>query len=88
MTELEQYRTEIDKINNELTKLFVERMSLSGKISEYKKKNSLPVLDEKRESEIIKAQLENVPDNLKEYAEKFYRNLFLLSREYQEVNNG
>lgn len=88
MTELEKYRSQIDEINNSLTTLFVKRMAISAEIADFKKANGLPISDKNRENEIIKAQLKTVPDDLKDYAERFYRNLFLLSREYQEVKNG
>ncbi len=32
MTELEQYRQEIDRIDGELVQLFLERMAVTGKV--------------------------------------------------------
>ena len=40
MTELEQYRQEIDRIDGELVQLFLERMAVTGKVGEYKQRVS------------------------------------------------
>ena len=50
---LSELRKEIDKIDSEIIELLHERLSISVQIAEYKSKNNLPVLDKKREDEII-----------------------------------
>lgn len=47
MSELDNLRIKIDEIDKELTKLFEERMNIVLKVSEYKKKNAVPVTDSK-----------------------------------------
>lgn len=56
MTELEQYRQEIDRIDGELVKLFLERMAVTGKVGEYKQRAGIPVLDAGREKQVIAAK--------------------------------
>lgn len=56
MTELEQYRQEIDRIDGELVKLFLERMAVTGKVGEYKQRAGIPVLDAGREQQVIAAK--------------------------------
>ena len=56
MTELEQYRQEIDRIDGELVKLFLERMAVTGKVGEYKQREGIPVLDANREKQVIAAK--------------------------------
>ena len=46
---LDELRKEIDKIDNEMIKLFEKRMDVAVKIAEYKKKNGLKVLDSARQ---------------------------------------
>ncbi len=46
-------RKQIDEIDSELIPLLLKRMSISEKVAEYKVKNGLPVLNEKREQEIL-----------------------------------
>ena len=40
---LEELRLEIDKIDDQLIKLFEQRMDIAAKIGAYKKENGLPV---------------------------------------------
>lgn len=49
--ELSEYRKELDIIDEEILTLFTKRMKLSSEIAEYKRENSLPVLDLRREKE-------------------------------------
>ena len=62
--DINELRKEIDKTNSDMLNLFIKRMELSQKIAEYKRENSLPVTDKKREREI----LSNVTENAGEYA--------------------
>ena len=56
MTELEQYRQEIDRIDGELVQLFLERLAVTGKVGEYKQRAGIPVLDAGREKQVIAAK--------------------------------
>lgn len=51
--DLNHLRDEIDKIDKQLIPLLMQRMEISGKVAEYKVKNNIPVLNEKREQEIL-----------------------------------
>lgn len=46
-------RKRIDEIDNKITPLLIERMGISKEVAEYKVKNGMPVLNEKREKEIL-----------------------------------
>ena len=52
--ELSEIRKDIDAIDEELVKLFCQRMALSAKVADYKKANNLPILVPAREREILK----------------------------------
>lgn len=86
--DINELRKEIDKTNSDMLNLFIKRMELSQKIAEYKRENSLPVTDKKREREI----LSNVTENAGEYANyvhRFFSTLFELSKARQnELNQG
>ena len=60
MSELDDYRIKINKIDDEMSKLFVERMEVSKDIADYKLKHALPVYDENREKEVIEKNLATV----------------------------
>ena len=49
--DLNQLRLEIDKIDDELVRLFVQRMDVSARIGDYKKAHDLPILVPAREAE-------------------------------------
>ena len=49
--DLSQLRSEIDNIDDELVKLFGQRMDIAAKIADYKKENKLPILVPARERE-------------------------------------
>jgi monofunctional chorismate mutase len=50
---MEEYRKEINSIDEELVKLLERRFNVVLKIGEYKKENNLPIYDEKREKMVI-----------------------------------
>ena len=49
--DLKDYRQQIDKIDDELVKLFCARMDVAAQIADYKKENGLPILVPARERE-------------------------------------
>ena len=53
MTDLQQCRQEIDKIDNEILRLFEERMKVCADVAEYKIRTGKQVLDPAREHEKI-----------------------------------
>ena len=50
---LQEYRAQIDAIDDQITDLLKRRFALSQKIGEYKKQNGIPVCDKTREEEIL-----------------------------------
>ena len=82
---LGDYRTEIDKIDKEMTKLLEKRMNISKSISKYKMEHDMQLFHPEREKIVIeknKGYLEN-----KEYGdlvESYYDNLMYLSRLVQQ----
>lgn len=79
----DDYRKMIDEIDDRFVGLFAERMEVAAKIAEFKKDNSLPVMDLKREREKLKAVVSASPNDIKEYASLLYSLMFELSRSYQ-----
>ena len=51
--EIESKRKEIDKITEKIIKLIAERRNIVLEIGRIKKKKGLPILDEKREKQLI-----------------------------------
>lgn len=89
MSELDNIRDEIDEVDKELTELFEKRMGLVRKVADYKKKNDLPVLNSKREKEVIAKNVLYLKD--KEFSkvlEAFFINLMNVSKALEENEIG
>lgn len=82
--DLQDCRKEIDRIDDELVRLFAERMDVSARVAAYKKEHSLPILDARREREKLSEITDKLPDELKEYGAALYALIFELSRSRQE----
>ena len=84
MSELDNYRIEINKIDKEMAELFEKRMHTSKKIAEYKLSCALPITDENREKEVIEKNSVLVEDEIiREYYINFLKNNIELSKQYQ-----
>lgn len=82
--DIKDARNEIDKIDRELTDLFVKRMKLSKEIAAYKKENNLPVFDKTRERDILNKACDRAGSELENYISILYMTLFDVSRSYQK----
>ena len=81
--ELDVLRQRIDAINDEMVRLFVERMHIANDIASYKAQNGLPVLDKERERKILNAMAQKAGEPFEDYSRLFFKNVFALSRAYQ-----
>lgn len=81
---LELTRKEISKINDEMLALFIRRMELSRDVAAYKIANGLPTLDRRREEAILQKVSDNSPEEFREYAIEFFKDLMSYSKKYQE----
>ena len=85
--DLSELRKKIDGIDNELVRLFVERMAISAEIAEYKKQNSLPIFVPVREREKLVDVAQKAGTDMANYTRVLYSMLFELSRSYQSKHN-
>lgn len=84
MTKLDDSRIKINEIDEQMAKLFEERMKISKDIAEYKIANALPILDKNREQQVIEKNSNYISDNvIKEYYINFLKNTMDLSKKYQ-----
>lgn len=87
---LENYRSEIDNIDKEMTLLFENRMNLSKKISDYKKNNNMQIYQSEREELVIAKNISYLKNKEYEsFLRSYYMNLMNLSRLIQskEINS-
>jgi chorismate mutase/prephenate dehydratase len=81
--DLNQLRLEIDKIDDELVRLFVQRMEVSARIGDYKKAHNLPILVPERELQKLQDVAQKAGTDMEVYTRVLYSMLFELSRGYQ-----
>lgn len=86
--ELNDYRAQIDAVDQELVRLFQARMDIAGEIAQYKKVRGLPILQPAREREKLTALAAQVPEALQPSVRVLYSLLFELSRTYQAQCGG
>lgn len=80
---LQELRREIDKVDDQMVRLFVRRMGIAAQIADYKKDNGLPVFVPAREQEKLFDISEKAGPEMAHYAQMLYSLIFELSRDYQ-----
>lgn len=80
---LKKLRDEIDNIDTEMMDLFVKRMNLSRQAAEEKKASGTPILNMKREKEVLAKVSDQAGETLDRYARILYNTIFDVSRSYQ-----
>ena len=86
--DITELRGEIDKIDDELLKLFCARMELSAQVADYKRERGLPIYVPAREREILQNVAQKAGAEFSDYARSLYSTIFELSRGYQARRNG
>lgn len=85
MNKLDKARIEIDKIDEKIKALFIERMEMVELVLEYKIQNQLPVLDHSREQLLKIARLDKIVDSkYKKYYAAFLDSMLDISRTFQK----
>ena len=82
---LEQLREKIDKIDDQMLRLFEERMDIAAEVAAYKQANGLPILDRKRETEKLQSISGKVRPEIEPLAHTLYDTMFELSRSHQSA---
>ncbi len=82
--ELQEYRNQLDKVDDQIVELFKQRMDLVKQVAEYKKQHNTPVLAANRERDILYRVTGLCGPELEEYTKILYSTMLELSRDYQE----
>ena len=85
LIQLVKYRSEIDKIDNNLLKLVAKRFFIAKKIALYKKMKKMPIYDRKREKLALQKRIDigaklNIKAN---FIKVLFKSIFKESRNYQ-----
>ena len=87
---MDEAREIINRVDEQMAKLFLERMDAVKTVYEYKKENGLPILDPKREAMVIERNASAIEDEtLKAYYIDYLKDVMAISRAYQHrLQNG
>ena len=88
--ELNELRKYIDNIDKQIVNLIEERMKISVKVAEIKKKNNIEIFDPKREKEIIESKIESLENKeLSNLISKLFYDIINTSKDLQKnlINN-
>ena len=80
--ELSDIREKIDTVDDQLLKLFLERMSLAEEVAAYKNEHHLPILNKERERAVL-ARVTEQSGEKERYAYHLFSTLFELARSRQ-----
>ena len=86
--DLNDIRKEINRVDDQLVKLFVERMELASQVAAYKRENNMPIFVPAREREILKKVAEQAGPEFGSYTRLLYATIMDLSRAHQAKENG
>ncbi|MCK5812412.1 MAG: chorismate mutase [Clostridiales bacterium] len=85
MSNLEEIRNEINKIDNQLVELFEKRMAIIIKVARDKIATNKPIYDQIREEKVVKRAIDKVENiELTEYVKSFFESIMEISKDYQK----
>ena len=82
--DIQELRTQIDRIDNELVRLYRERMETAREIGRYKREHRLPVLDPERERKLLDRVGEAAGEEYRDDVRDLFSFLMARSRNWQE----
>ena len=85
--DIQELRGQIDQIDDELVRLFAQRMDVAARIADYKKEHNLPIFAPARERETLAEVAKKAGPEMANYTRVLYSMLFELSRSYQGKRN-
>lgn len=86
--DIQDLRKEIDNIDDQMVRLFCQRMEVASQIAAYKKERNLPIYVPSREQEKLKDVGKKAGPGMDNYTRVLYSILFELSRSYQSKQNA
>lgn len=84
---LNEYRKELDRIDDAIAALFCERMDVIERIGDYKRENRLPAQDDAREKAMFDRLCASVPADRREAVRALYRSILSISKARQRYLN-
>ena len=85
MKNLTEIRERLNQIDDEIVRLFVERLTAMEEVATAKKIQKLPLYDAERERAILCLLQEHTPVEYRDYIEKLYEKIFDCCKERQQT---
>ena len=84
MSQMDELRGQIERIDEQMIDLFEQRMSISSQVAAYKKEHGIPVLDKDREKVLIEKNAGKVKNKeIEVYYKDFFEGVLNASKSYQ-----
>jgi chorismate mutase/prephenate dehydratase len=81
--DLKELRAQIDKVDDDILRLFSKRMEIVTEVAAYNRENSLPVMQNDREAQVISRVRENSPKGLENASETLFVDIMDISKSLQ-----
>jgi len=81
--DIKELRTKIDAVDEQLVKLYTERMGLAGQVAEYKKENKMKIFDSARERQLLDKVTTMAGEEHEDSTRILFSTLLELSRSHQ-----
>lgn len=83
MADINEIRTKVDQIDDQIVDLFTKRMACSREIAQYKAAHNEPLVDRKRERAIMARVTDRVPAELHDYTQILFDTILQTNRTEQ-----
>ena len=83
--DLTDYREQINNIDDNICRLFTERMNVVNHIGEFKRDHDVPVNSNSREREVLARISKQLPQDLEDFGRVLYRSIFDISKAYEAM---
>lgn len=80
---MEKLRNKLNEIDDQIVKLYAERMETVKEIGQFKEKAHLPITSKSREDEVVKRLEKEVPEEISVFVKMLYQTIFQTSKAYQ-----
>ncbi len=83
--DLNELRDKIDAADEQILKLFADRMEICRQVADYKKENGISIMQSGRENQILDKIRANSPESLKDGAAVLFQNIMDISKSLQSL---
>lgn len=83
---LDFYRQKIDETDDEICRLFQQRMDIVDQVGQYKREKGIPVDNSSRERQVLTRISKQLRPDLEDFGRSLYRSIFDISKAYEAMH--